>query len=103
RKQGYSRSSANGSTTRSPAYGARRRRWRRASARSVERHVLPSRARTGLNSSRRRERVPQMTAVDGGLLLLLLLFGLRGFWRGFLRAALGLAGVGLAGARVLAQ
>jgi membrane protein required for colicin V production len=44
-----------------------------------------------------------MTAVDGGLLLLLLLFGLRGFWRGFLREALGLAGVVLAGALVVGQ
>jgi len=42
-----------------------------------------------------------MTAVDAGLLLLLLLFGLRGFWRGFLREALGLAGVVLAGALVV--
>ena len=44
-----------------------------------------------------------MTAVDGGLLLLLLLFGLRGFWRGFLREALGLAGVVLAGVLVVGQ
>jgi membrane protein required for colicin V production len=42
-----------------------------------------------------------MTAVDAGLLLLLLLFGLRGFWRGFLREALGLAGVVLAGGLVV--
>jgi membrane protein required for colicin V production len=44
-----------------------------------------------------------MTVVDGGLLLLLLLFGLRGFWRGFLREALGLAGVVLAGVLVIGQ
>jgi membrane protein required for colicin V production len=34
-----------------------------------------------------------MTALDGILLLLLVLFGLRGFWRGFLREAVGLAGL----------
>jgi membrane protein required for colicin V production len=39
--------------------------------------------------------------VDAALLLLLGLFGLRGFWRGFLREALGLAGVVLAGALVI--
>ncbi len=39
--------------------------------------------------------------VDAALLLLLGLFGLRGFWRGFLREALGLAGVLLAGALVI--
>ena len=42
-----------------------------------------------------------MTAVDAALVLLLFLFGLRGFWRGFLREALGLAGVVLAGALVI--
>lgn len=42
-----------------------------------------------------------MTLVDAALLLLLGLFGLRGFWRGFLREALGLAGVVLAGALVI--
>jgi len=38
-----------------------------------------------------------MTWIDGGLLLLLALFALRGFWRGFLREALGLAGLVIAG------
>ena len=34
-----------------------------------------------------------MTALDAILLLVLVLFGLRGFWRGFLREAVGLAGL----------
>jgi membrane protein required for colicin V production len=34
-----------------------------------------------------------MTALDAILLLLLVLFGFRGFWRGFLREAVGLAGL----------
>ena len=34
-----------------------------------------------------------MTALDAILLLLLVLFGLRGFWRGFLREAVGLVGL----------
>ncbi len=42
-----------------------------------------------------------MTALDGLLLLLLVLFALRGFWRGFLREALGLAGLVLAGLLVV--
>jgi membrane protein required for colicin V production len=42
-----------------------------------------------------------MTVVDGGLLLLLVLFALRGFWRGFLRETLGLAGLVLAGVLVV--
>jgi len=42
-----------------------------------------------------------MTAVDAGLLLLLVLFALRGFWRGFLRETLGLAGLVLAGILVV--
>jgi membrane protein required for colicin V production len=37
-----------------------------------------------------------MTVVDAGLLLLLVLFALRGFWRGFLRETLGIAGLVLA-------
>ena len=43
-----------------------------------------------------REQNPEMTALDAGLVLLLALFALRGFWRGFLREALGLAGLVLA-------
>jgi membrane protein required for colicin V production len=42
-----------------------------------------------------------MTVVDAGLLLLLVLFALRGFWRGFLRETLGLAGLVLAGILVV--
>jgi membrane protein required for colicin V production len=42
-----------------------------------------------------------MTVVDAGLLLLLVLFALRGFWRGFLREILGLAGLVLAGVLVV--
>jgi membrane protein required for colicin V production len=42
-----------------------------------------------------------MTWIDGGLLLLLALFALRGFWRGFLREALGLAGLVIAGILVI--
>jgi membrane protein required for colicin V production len=42
-----------------------------------------------------------MTALDAVLLLLLVLFALRGFWRGFLREALGLAGLVLAGVLVV--
>jgi membrane protein required for colicin V production len=42
-----------------------------------------------------------MTALDGVLVLLLVLFALRGFWRGFLREALGLAGLVLAGVLVV--
>jgi len=34
-----------------------------------------------------------MTALDAILLLFLVLFGLRGFWRGFLRETVGLAGL----------
>src|SRR5262245_10115527 len=48
-----------------------------------------------------RERTPEMTALDAVLLLLLVLFSLRGFWRGFLREALGLAGLVLAGMLVV--
>jgi membrane protein required for colicin V production len=48
-----------------------------------------------------RERTPEMTALDAVLLLLLVLFALRGFWRGFLREALGLAGLILAGVLVV--
>ena len=42
-----------------------------------------------------------MTVVDAGLLLLLVLFALRGFWRGFLRETLGLAGLVLAAVLVM--
>ncbi len=42
-----------------------------------------------------------MTALDAVLLLLLLLFAARGYWRGFLREALGLAGLVLAGILVV--
>lgn len=42
-----------------------------------------------------------MTALDAVLLLLLVLFALRGFWRGFLREVLGLAGLVLAGLLVV--
>jgi membrane protein required for colicin V production len=42
-----------------------------------------------------------MTALDAALLLLLILFALRGFWRGFLREVLGLAGLILAGVLVI--
>jgi membrane protein required for colicin V production len=42
-----------------------------------------------------------MTVVDAGLLFLLVLFALRGFWRGFLRETLGLAGLALAGVLVV--
>ena len=42
-----------------------------------------------------------MTALDAVLLLLLILFALRGFWRGFLREALGLAGLVVAGVLVV--
>ena len=48
-----------------------------------------------------RERIPEMTALDAVLLLLLVLFALRGFWRGFLREALGLAGLAVAGILVV--
>jgi len=48
-----------------------------------------------------REQTPEMTALDAVLLLLLILFALRGFWRGFLREALGLAGLVLAGVLVV--
>jgi len=42
-----------------------------------------------------------MTVVDAGLLLILVLFAFRGFWRGFLRETLGLAGLALAGVLVV--
>jgi membrane protein required for colicin V production len=48
-----------------------------------------------------RERILAMTALDGILLLFLVLFALRGFWRGFLREALGLAGLVLAAILVI--
>jgi membrane protein required for colicin V production len=48
-----------------------------------------------------REQTPEMTALDAVLLLLLILFALRGFWRGFLREALGLVGLVLAGVLVV--
>jgi membrane protein required for colicin V production len=49
-----------------------------------------------------RERILEMTALDAALLLLLVLFALRGFWRGFLREVLGLAGLVVAGVLVVA-
>jgi membrane protein required for colicin V production len=57
--------------------------------------------RAALIARRMRERTPVMTALDAVLLLLLVLFALRGFWRGFLREALGLAGLVLAGVLVV--
>src|SRR5262249_47419742 len=97
RKLGYSRSSASGNTTRSPACDGRRRPWRRASAPFDVPHAIQWRDDAPLTDRRVRGRTPEVTWIDGGLLLLLALFGLRGFGRGFRREALGLAGLVIAG------